>query len=105
MISRVSATSRDPAQPRQQEGHPLKSYVGDQGSYCHKERARRSRESRSQESRDRGAEPKEAGRRESQTAPQPSSRLLRSAARIPLAFGKQQVLSPPGITWGEAVGW
>lgn len=41
---------------------------------------------------------------ESQSALQPSSRLSRSAARIPLAFGKQQVLSPPGITWELAVG-
>lgn len=37
MISRVSATSRDWAQPREREGRLLRSCAGDAGSCCHKE--------------------------------------------------------------------
>ena len=46
MISRVSATSSDPAQPREREGRAPKSRTGDAVSCCHKQRALASRGNR-----------------------------------------------------------
>lgn len=37
MVSGVSATSSDPAQPREREGRPPRSCAGDSGGCCHKE--------------------------------------------------------------------
>lgn len=111
MISGVSATSSDRAQPAEWEDSPLRSCAPDARSCCHKEQGRgkggagdRNQGAERRRPIGRREERDQTGWRDSHSAPQPSRRLSRSAARIPLAFGKQQVLSPPGVTWEAAVG-
>lgn len=104
MISRLSATSSDPAQPQERKGPSPRSCAGVAARFSHKKKGwgenlgspgsqKRTGVQREREKRRCPGRPME-GR--SASALQPSSRLSRSAARIPLRLGSSRSLARPG---------